>query len=606
MSNNMRRGKMQVMYNFPPGATFSNPKHNLIEKAGVMYGEQMELTSEQEMINYVHASLENWDGGVEGTLPPPVPDRWAIIDPKNVYSEIFPRVFECMKCKKVHDYSGNRISQLENNGLDCQRHGCGGTLTQIHHVGVCSSCSHLSSIYVPRCEEHGYDYVKLDDRSDRYKDFNWRCGACNNRVLPEDFQTFCGDCKNRMDITVHSSSKALNIHDVTRVDLGSQNIYQSNLHSEDEIDPLVIGAYLGEFDHPETTLREMVQKDGISQIDPDRVDTDDPEVIEAAKQMLGQVGGEEDPGLVRAAVQKKVGSVEPSDNMRRYIQLHEIMDQESAREKATPREDQLMDQMGIYDIGVTSEFPLVKAVFGYHRTFEDQEEEGPTPSVRMFPNVQVEEGDWRQPIYANRSKTEAAIVQLDPRDVGHWLSEAGYDIKDTSNMDVSDARATLFAAMEPIEPYSTDLGVDSQYNSVTLAVHRLLHTMSHLLIQRASVHSGIEETSFAEYLFTEALATAIYANNTQNYTAGGLFTLIDRNLDDWLLSTLRQGERCMYDSSCAEIDGGACHACLHMSEVGCQHFNKNLSRIELYGERIATKAPAGFWKLTGGLGSTTQ
>jgi hypothetical protein len=123
-------------------------------------------------------------------------------------------------------------------------------------------------------------------------------------------------------------------------------------------------------------------------------------------------------------------------------------------------------------------------------------------------------------------------------------------------------------------------------------------------MQRASVHSGIEETSFAEYLFTDALATAIYSNNTQNYTAGGLFTLTDRNLDDWLLSTLNQGERCMYDSTCAEIRGGACHACLHISEIGCQHFNKNLSRIDLYGERIAKDAPTGFWKLTGGLGST--
>jgi hypothetical protein len=120
------------------------------------------------------------------------------------------------------------------------------------------------------------------------------------------------------------------------------------------------------------------------------------------------------------------------------------------------------------------------------------------------------------------------------------------------------------------------------------------------------VHSGIEETSFAEYLFTEALAFAIYSNNTENYTAGGLFTLIDRNLDDWLLSTLNQGERCMYDSTCAEIRGGSCHACLHISEIGCQHFNKNLSRIDLYGERIAKDAPAGFWKLTGGLGSTSS
>lgn len=601
MTDNMRRGKMQVMYNFPPGATFSNPKHNLIEKAAKMTGDQMEIASEQEMINHVHASLDNWSGGVEGALSPPASDRWAIIDPSNVYATIFPRVFECMDCGKVHDYSDERIKGLEQSGLSCQRQGCGGALTQIHHVGVCPSCSDLSSISVPGCDEHSYSYVKLDDRADRYQDFKWRCGACQGAVISNDFQTFC-ECGERMDVTVHSSSKAMNIHDVTRVDLGDRNIYQSSIRTEEEIDPIVIGAYLGEFDHPETSLKEMVQKDGMSNIDFDKLDTDNPEVIKQTKQALGQIGGDQDPEMVREMVQAKVGDVEPSDNMRRYIQLREIMEQESARETATPRETQLMDQMGIFDIGVTSEFPLLKAVYGYHRTYDDEEEGGSTPAARMFPPVQVEDGDWRTPIYTTRSKTEAAIVQLDPRQVGHWLAESGYLIEDTLNMDISEARATLYAEMEPIEPYSTDVNDDSQYDEITLAVHRLLHTISHLLIQRAAVHSGIDETSFAEYLFTEGLATAIYANNTQNYTAGGLFTLIDRNLDDWLLSTLTQGEGCMYDSTCADIRGGACHACLHMSEIGCQHFNKNLSRIALYGDRIASDVPDGFWKLTGGLG----
>ncbi|WP_336037705.1 hypothetical protein [Halobacterium yunchengense] len=601
MTDNMRRGKMQVMYNFPPGATFSNPKHNLIEQAARMSGEQMEIASEQEMIDHVHASLDNWSGGVEGALSPPTPDRWAIIDPSDVYAEIFPRVFECMDCGKVHDYSDERIRGLEQSGLSCRRKGCDGALNQIHHVGVCSSCSDIRSISVPGCDKHGYSYVMLDDRADRYQDFKWRCGACNGKVISDDFQTFC-ECGERMDVTVHSSSKAMNIHDVTRVDLGDRNIYQSSIRSEEEIDPIVIGAYLGEFDHPETSLKEMVDKEGVSQIDFDELDTDNPEVIEQTKQALGQIGGDQDPELVREMVQAKVGDVEPSDNMRRYIQLREIMEQESARETSTPRETQLMDQMGILDIGVTSEFPLLKAVYGYHRTYDDEEDGGSTPAARMFPPVQVEDGEWRTPIYTTRSKTEAAIVQLDPRQVGHWLAESGYPIEDTLNMELSDARATLYAEMEAIEPYSTDVNDGSQYNEITLAVHCLLHTISHLLIQRAAVHSGIDETSFAEYLFTEGLATAIYANNTQNYTAGGLFTLIDRNLDDWLLSTLTEGESCMYDSTCADIRGGACHSCLHMSEIGCQHFNKNLSRIALYGNRIASGVPAGFWKLTGGLG----
>lgn len=601
MTDHMRRGKMQVMYNFPPGATFSNPKHNLIEKSGSMTGSLMKIASVDEMIHGVRANLDNWEGGSEHSLPPPTTDNWAIIDPENVYAEIFPRVFECMTCRKVHDYSEENIWKLEENGLNCRLDGCDGTLTQIHHVGVCPSCSGIRSVYVPGCDTHGDAYVKLDDRSDRYKDFKWLCGACDGAVIDDNFRTFC-DCGQMMEVTVHSSSKALNVHDVTRVDLSGKDIYQSGLQNPDDIDPLVIGAYLEEFDHPATTLRELARQDGISQSNLADVDTNDPEVLETAKQLLGQVGEGANPELVRLSVQEKVGGVEPSDNMRRYIQLREIMDQESVREDATAREKQIMDQMGIHDIGITSEFPLLKAVFGYHRTYEDQEEGEPTPSVRLFPSVKIADGEYRRPIYTARSETEAAIVQLDPRAVGHWLATAGYDIEDTQEMELSDARATLYSAMESVEPYSTDTEDEDAYNSITMAVHQLLHTISHLLIQRASVHSGIEETSFAEYLFTEGLATAIYSNNTQNYTAGGLFTLVDRNLEDWLLSTLREGERCIYDSTCANIRDGACHACLHMSEIGCQHFNQNLSRISTYGERIANDASPGFWALTGGIG----
>lgn len=605
MTNHMRRGKMQVMYSFPPGSTFSNPKHNLIEKAGRMYGKEMEIASEDEIIKLVHARLDNWEGGVEGSLPPPSPGKWVILDPEVVYAEVFPRVFECMKCNRVHDYSEDKIRKLEQSGLDCQRSGCDGMLTQIHHVGVCPSCSDIKQIHVPRCDRHGDSYVKLDDRSDRYQDFKWRCGACDGAVITDDFLTFC-DCGQMMEVTVHSSSKAMNVHDLTRVDLSGHDIYQSNLHNPEDIDPLVIGAYLGEFDHPDTTLRELVKQDGLSQINLDDVNTDDPEALETAKEMLGMIGGGEQPEVVRAAVKQKVGDVEPSDNMRRYIQLREIMDQESVRADASAREADLMSRLGIYDIGITSEFPLLKAVYGYHRTFEDQQEGEPNPSARCFPQVKVADDDYRTPIYTTRSETEAAIVQLDPRAVGHWLHEAGYNVEDTKGMDISDARAVLYSAMEPVKPYSTNIKDDDGYSDVTIMVHRLLHTISHLLMQRASVHSGIEETSFAEYLFTEGLATAIYSNNTQNYTAGGLFTLVDRNLEDWLLSALRQGERCVYDSTCANIRGGACHACLHMSEIGCQHFNQNLSRITTYGDRIAADSPPGYWTLTSGRDGTHE
>jgi hypothetical protein len=109
------------------------------------------------------------------------------------------------------------------------------------------------------------------------------------------------------------------------------------------------------------------------------------------------------------------------------------------------------------------------------------------------------------------------------------------------------------------------------------------------------MYSGIQENNFAEFLFPEALSFAIYAKQTESYTAGGLYTLVNRRLPEWLRGAYQGGGQCFYDSTCANIWGGACHACLHTGEISCQHFNSNLSRIVLYGDRLGDVDYDGFW-----------
>jgi hypothetical protein len=43
-----------------------------------------------------------------------------------------------------------------------------------------------------------------------------------------------------------------------------------------------------------------------------------------------------------------------------------------------------------------------------------------------------------------------------------------------------------------------------------------------------------------------------------------------------------RGGACVYDPVCME-ETGACHACMHVSEMSCEHFNRNLSRRYLFG-----------------------
>ncbi|RAQ94075.1 hypothetical protein A4R35_00925 [Thermogemmatispora tikiterensis] len=45
---------------------------------------------------------------------------------------------------------------------------------------------------------------------------------------------------------------------------------------------------------------------------------------------------------------------------------------------------------------------------------------------------------------------------------------------------------------------------------------------------------------------------------------------------------MNAGEICIDDPVCLE-ETGACHACMHISEMSCEYFNRNLHRKYLFG-----------------------
>lgn len=598
MVDHMKRGLMQILYKLPPGANFTNTKNNTLEKVNKITGEEIDLRSEEEIIRTAYKRLNNWEGGSRKLLKPSK-QNYAVVEPSNVYSDIFPRVFYCQDCRRIHDYSDDRIRKLEENGRECQRDGCSGEVLQIHHVMLCPNCSEQTSINVPPCENHGWKYIKLDDRADRYENFRWVCELCSgDKEVERGLGDFCNSCNNYMIPAVHTSSKTYRVHDFTKVDLSDKDVYRMLSIDDEGIDKIVLGAYFGVFDHPKEKIEDIATQGG-SGLDISEVDSE--EELEILKK-YNAIPEDANRQEIISKVNTYLDDAKPSSNLRRYIMSQEALgfDHIYSNRNLSDRTIEFLDIMGIQEISITSEFPLLKAVYGYHRTFKDQEKDEVTPKVRTFPLIKVSNREHKKPIYAKKTQTEAAIIQLDPKKVGHWLHINGFDIPDTLDMNEEKARVEIYKRMENVEPYSK-IGDDGDseltYNSITIAIHRLLHTISHLFLQRAAVYSGIEETSFAEYMFPEALSTAIYSNKTESYTAGGLFTLIDRNLKNWLAGTIEESEHCFYDSTCADIWGGSCHACVHTSEVGCQFFNKNLSRVDLYGDRISSIDKEGFWTL---------
>jgi hypothetical protein len=63
----------------------------------------------------------------------------------------------------------------------------------------------------------------------------------------------------------------------------------------------------------------------------------------------------------------------------------------------------------------------------------------------------------------------------------------------------------------------------------------------------------------------------------------------------WIDHAVEQSRRCIYDPACRnDQDGAACHACLHLSEFSCEHFNGELDRRVLLD---LDEGRTGFWDL---------
>lgn len=592
----MKRGLNQVLFQFTPGKTFDNPHDNAIEQVVNIEGDELENIDKQNLVNSIYYSAEDWDGGSTGFLPPDE-SNYAIIKPDKVISRVFPLVMRCKICGKVHDYSREREELQDSDNILCERDKCEGALTQIHHVLVCGDCSSIQNIYVPGCSEHGKKFIKLDDRADRYKNFKWVCKICDE-VIGESLYGKCFDCDNtRMDATVHRASKAYRIHSMKKVDIEySYSRTDEDSKENQEKSKVALGAYFGTFDHPQSTIENIMSLGGRDESNEQNLLKEDAigeEQIEALKKNMPNLfeGDSKKRNIIQTVENLREDDELVSQNLMNYLLTLEEIDLDTvggSKISISESSKDLMKDRGIDKIRLTSELPILTAVYGYHRTFDNPDKDH-YPQLRSFNWVQSD-GERKRPVYAKNTKTEAVFVTLDPEKVAKWLKSNNLIDETIDDKTKEQIKALVYNKMEPINPYETVNG----YSDVSMYVHKLLHTMAHQMMKSGSLLSGLEETSLAEFLFPETLTFVIYANQSQSYTAGGLYTLVDRDIDRWLKNAYREGRYCIYDPVCSD-QGGSCHACTHIGEVGCQYFNQNLSRATLFGEEAGTDDISGYW-----------
>lgn len=136
----------------------------------------------------------------------------------------------------------------------------------------------------------------------------------------------------------------------------------------------------------------------------------------------------------------------------------------------------------------------------------------------------------------------------------------------------------------------------------------LLHTFSHLLMNRLTFECGYSSASLRERLFVSSNLSApmagvlIYtAAGDADGTMGGLVRMGKRgNLEPAVMKALAEARWCSADPVCMEMgrSGGqgpdscnlaACHSCALVPETACEEFNRFLDRALVIGDLATTE-----------------
>jgi hypothetical protein len=227
--------------------------------------------------------------------------------------------------------------------------------------------------------------------------------------------------------------------------------------------------------------------------------------------------------------------------------------------------------MGLKNLSLIEDFPIVKATYGFSRV----DYKPNACQLNAFPTKQEHGGKY--PIFVDQVQADALLLRLDASRVVRWLRHNGLAVG-LPGGEQKYAEPAFFVGLFEDVPLRQTLGAD---RDVARMVFGLLHTFGHLCVKNAALLCGLERNSLAEYVLPRALTTAVYCHHRSGATIGALTALYEQSLTEWL-DAVRDASSCVYDPVCYRREG-SCHACTHLAETSCSYFNLNLGRAFLFG-----------------------
>ncbi len=636
MKEDMMRGRSQVIWRYAPGATFRyNETGGWCQTTGITLSSPTPLAG--ALAKAISHALRRWKAiGLTGYPDPAIyPNKYAVGEPYQVSYSLWPIVFTCRHCGRVHFYNDiNKLRQV-NDRLACIN--CKGRdlLRQVPYAYVCE-CGRLESVYISSKGHHSH-HIELKDKGS-FQESYWYCKTCGIPLYrnPREGLGFrscqCAPRKAKRGILLEDS-RVYYTQSIDLVDIEPKALepWQNN----ERFSNLLLGAVLrvpaydpghlhdlarwkpaeAELTPELKAMRAILLQKGISDSEVEAMlnqsskqasadpwiayDTD----LGSVRDMVGPHAWKES----RQTIEYVFVRDEPSATAISLDQLieeaKEIGDQPAAERLESERD--LASQLGLVELQIVQSLPILLAGIGYTRYYagpRDTDEDGGTSAtLQSYP---LQEG--KIPIYVARNTTEALMYELDPWRLAAFLMlNTGITIPDKAITSPSNLRAWLLGQntrlVESGESHlilrSFEEEEDVTVDLTSALVFGVLHSISHILKATAHRYVGIDADSLAEYLFPAHIAGLLYASTHVEFTLGGIDSVFRSNLTQWLGSARDYAAHCSFDPVCSQ-SGGACLACLY-PKFGCTYFNRTVSRSFLFGGKVPgyTQELEGFWSL---------
>jgi hypothetical protein len=291
--------------------------------------------------------------------------------------------------------------------------------------------------------------------------------------------------------------------------------------------------------------------------------------------------------FVREHIDQAMARHAAVDVMDPDVALTDVVNDPARRAKYQKMVGSLLGHLGFERLVLIRALPICEFSFGYTRVsatpIYQREHNGQQVDmpVRLKAFDQLPIADNKRPIYVTQQLNEALYFKLDEGRVLRWL--VANQIVDAPSDHVGRAYLERYADFGPfLEEFKDREGTGGYPRTLPAYVYLLLHTLSHQMMHSLADTSGVDRDGIGEHIFPADLSFVIYRKGMtpdlgnisamwRNYAESFLKRALDPR-------TLRCGSGSLCDSR-----GGACPACVMVSEVSCIASNLLLSRAVLKG-----------------------